>query len=75
MQSDVGFHLGELASGFLHSGVLRSIDAQIRDLETGADVLRGTHLSEGLSHIEPERFKWSVCSSGRVSNWTITVRC
>ena len=75
MQSEMGFHLGQLASGVLHSGVMRSIDAQIRDLETVADVLRGTHLSQGLSHIEPEWFEWSVCSSSRVSNWTITVRC
>ena len=67
--------LSEVASGFLHSGVLRSIVTQIRELETAADVLHGTHLSEGLSRIEPEWVKWSVFSAIRVSTWAIRVRC
>ena len=51
------FDLGELASSFSLGGVPKSIAAnvQIRELEAGADVHRGTHHSEGLSHIEPER--------------------
>ena len=49
-----GFDLGEVAPGFLFGGIPRIIAVQIREPEAGADVLRGTHLSEGLSHIEPE---------------------
>ena len=44
-----------LVSGFLLGGIPRIIVVQIRELEAGADHRRGTHLSEGLSHIEPEK--------------------
>ena len=56
-----GFDLSELVPSFL-LGVARIITVQIRELEASADVRRGTHLSEGLSHIEPEEVSFSASS-------------
>ena len=56
-------YLGDVASAFLHSGVLRILGVQSRELEAVADVRRGTHLSERLPRIESERFKRSILSA------------